>query len=243
MFRKRWIIAVSGIFLFTAVWNYPSTYRIAINGSIFEKRTPLYAKACGFLYRDWMYKDIVREAIKGQTNEVKKALAVFDWIEKNVRSGIPEGFMAVDDHPLNIIIRQYGTKGQIEDIFTILCSYAGMKAGVKKCYNHAGNKHIPLSFVLADGRWLIFDAARHKYFLNRNRDVGSVEDHYNGDLIMTEEERTYYQEFLDDSRGMNANSFIRTEGQMPLKRIPVQINKFLQKSLLKAPRNHNKMYL
>lgn len=229
MIKKRWFGAVILALLIIIIWNYPSTYVIGINGKIFEKKIPLYAKACGFLYRNRMYKEIVDEIIATEKDDQKKVLAILRWIHENVRYRTPEGLKAVDDHPLNILIRQYGEKDQIEDIFTILCSYAGMKAGRKKCYNHEGNKCMILSFVYAGGRWLIFDAAENKYFFNKDGNIGSIEDYYNGNLIISDEDRATYAEFLDDSKNMDPESFIRIEEQMPFKRIQAQVKKGLIK--------------
>lgn len=226
MLKKRWpAVAVSTILL-VAAWNYPLTYRVGVNGKISEKKIPLYAKASGFIYRDWMYKDIVRGIVGEEERDLEKVLAIFRWVNENVRYGVPAGLKSVDDHPLNIIIRQYGGKDQMEDIFTLLCSYAGLKADRKKCYNSSRNESMILSFVYVDGRRLIFDAARNKYFFNRSGGIGSVEDYYNGDLVMSDEEAAAYKEFLADSRDMDPRSYIRIEEQMPFRRIQAEIKKF-----------------
>lgn len=233
--NRRLIYAVS-LVLIIIIWNYPLTYRIAVNGKILEKDIPLYAKACGFLYRDWSYREIVRRITRGHKDDLAKVLAIFHWTGDNVRTGIPAGLKMVDDHPLNIIIRGYGGKGQVEDIFTILCSYAGVKAAVKKCYNHSRAKHIALSFVYIGDRWLIFDASSRKYFLNKSGNVAGVEDHFRGNIVMTEKEREDYAEFLDDSGTIKPESIIRVEEQMPSRRIQAQIRRlFIKKSASTEP--------
>jgi len=230
--KRRAAAYVVFLLLVAVIWNLPVSYRIGVDGEIFNKTIPLYAKACGFLYRDRMYKDIVREIVRGEKDETKKTLSIFRWVVDNVHSGIPDGLKLVDDHPLNIIIRQYGSGGQLEDIFTILCGYAGMKAGMKKCYNNAHSSYIVLSFVRVNSRWLIFDVSGNKYFFNRSGEIGSVEDYYGGELVMSDAQRAKYSEFLDDSKGIGLKSFLRVEEQMPFKRTQAGIKRlFIKKDV------------
>jgi len=225
--RLAWTSALIAILIF--IFGYPLTYRIGIDGELFEKKIPLYAKACGFLYRDWAYREIVHNIIGWERNDTKKALLILRWVNDNIMYGIPQGLKVMDDHPLNIIIRQYGAKDQIEDIFTILCSYAGIKAGMYKCYNKEKSRHMILSFVNASGRWLIFDAARNKYFRNKKSGVGSVEDYYNGDLILSDNEKATYEEFLDGLKYIDFSSSTRPEEQNPFTRLPAELKKMFIK--------------
>src|SRR3989338_4799917 len=106
--KKRLLITVIAILAAAAVWNFPVTYRMGIDGNLYVKKIPLYAKASGFLYRDWMYKDIVKEIVRDAGTDEEKVMAIFRWTVENVKRGIPPGMKVFDDHPLNIIIRQYG---------------------------------------------------------------------------------------------------------------------------------------
>lgn len=220
MSKKR-ILLITALAVIVAVtaWNYPMTYHIGVNGKIYEKKVPFYAKACGFLYRDWAYKDLVREIIGREMDETKKALAILDWADKNIMRGIPSGLKTLDDHPLNIIIRQYGAADQVEDIFTILCSYAGMEAGWNKCYNADRSKYVILSFVKVNDRWLIFDASRNKYFMNAEGKIASVDDCAGGNIVMSNEDAALYGEFLNNIKDTYSEYSIRPDEQKPLKRV------------------------
>jgi hypothetical protein len=224
--RKRLALICVAALVTVIVCNYPCTYRVGVNGKVSTKKIPLYAKACGFLYRDWAYRDVVSSVIgPGRKNDTEKALAILKWTNDNVMSRVPDGVKVVDDHPLNIIIRQYGAGDQVEDVFTILCSYAGMPAGMVRCYNAARNASRNLSVVLVDGRWLIFNAGKGKYFLNKAGRIGSIEDYKNGQIELSAQDEAVYKEYLDDLKTLDPDSFTRPDEQMPMRRIPAEIRK------------------
>ena len=52
------------------------------------------------------------------------------FVRNNIRY-VPE-MPVIDDHPFHIIIRGYGVNDQFEDIFTLLCNYAGIDAYYEK---------------------------------------------------------------------------------------------------------------
>lgn len=210
-----------------AVLNIPMTTRYGVDGIVHNKKIPFYAKICGFLYRDWAYRDIVKEAVGGETDEVKKVFLILKWVDSNVMFGVPKGLKVVDDHPLNIIIRQFGAADQIEDVFTILCSYAGMPAGVERCYEPGTDNFIVLSFVKAGGRWLVFDAKQGKHFVNANDEMASIEDILNNRLALTGNDVDDYSRFFAGLKDVDTSSFTRAEEQMPFRRLQAKIRRLL----------------
>lgn len=228
MVRRRWQWTIASIFIAIGIWNYPLTYRMGINGRLFEKRIPFYAKACGFLYRDWVYKDIVRDIVGKERDDTKKVLAILRWTNENISPRIPPGLKIVDDHPLNIIIRQYGAKDQVQDIFTILCSYGGMRGVRRICYSSDKKLSMWFCFIRVSGRWAIFDVVKSKYFLNKRGEIGGVEDYINGDLILSDQDMDTYGPFLSDLKNVDFSSFTRPDEQMPFRRLPVQFKKIFK---------------
>ncbi len=226
----RYALPAASIFLFL---NIPLTTRYGINGALYTKSIPLYAKAGAFFYRDWMYKDIVRDIVGEKKDDVEKALAILTWVNKNIRYGVPQGCKSIDDHPLNIIIRQYGEKDQIEDVFTILCSYARMEAFRKKCYSPDTKQHTILSLVKADGRWLVFDATRGKYFLNKDGHVASIDDYLKNRVVLPEEDSVYYGDIFKGLVNIDLAHSPRAEEQMPIKRVAIQLKKILKSDKLR----------
>lgn len=226
--KKRLLLIILTVLIITAGWNAPLTYHVGVGGVVYEKKIPLYAKACGFLYRDWMYKDIVRGIVEGKNTDDGKAIAILRWTAANIRRGVHAGFNVMDDHPLNIIIRQYGADDQLEDVFTILCSYAGMYGGMEKCYNEQKTKFVILSFIkVGGGRWLIFDVSKNRYFLNISGRIASVDDYLSGKLLLSADDKRDYGEFLGYIKMINFSAFTRAWEQMPLWRIPAEFKKIL----------------
>jgi hypothetical protein len=223
--RKRILCAVLICIIAIAVWNYPLTYRIGIDGQLLEKKIPFYAKACGFLYRDWAYKDLVRGIAGGESDETKIVLAILGWTHDNIMAGVPRGLKTIDDHPLNIIIRQYGAEDQSEDVFTILCSYAGMPADWGRCYDADRTSAIVLSFVKIDGRWLVFDVSKNRYFMNGQARIASIEDCAAGNVVLSDKDAAVYGRYLDNIKESSRESSTRADEQMPLRRIGVIVKK------------------
>ena len=148
-------------------------------------------------------------------------------MSSNISYGVPTGLKVVDDHPLNIIIRQFGAGDQVEDIFTILCSYAGMEAGVGRCFKPGTRESMVLSFISADGRWLVIDAKNGRYFLNDNKRVAGIEDFLGGMVPLSDSDQVAYLPFLAGLKDVDTGLFTRAEEQMPLMRIPAKIKRRL----------------
>jgi len=217
--RKKILAAALAAVIIVTVWNYPMTYNIGIDGELFKKKIPFYAKVCGFLYRDWSYKDLVREIAGDEHDETNIALAILNWTHNNIMPGVPQGLKTMDDHPLNIIIRQYGAEDQSEDVFTVLCSYAGMQADWGRCYSADRKSSIILSFVKVGGRWLVFDASKDKYFMNKQGNIAGIEDCADGNIVLSDKDAVAYKRYLDNVREASRQFSTRADEQMPLRRI------------------------
>ena len=227
--NRRWALALAAALAAIVISNIRIGYRVGVDGVLYEKKIPLYAKACGYLYRDWAYRDIVKDIISGKKDDLDKILAILSWTRKNIRCGIPAGLRTVDDHPLNIVIRQYGCGDQLNDVFTILCSYAGYRAGMTKCFNSNKTRYMILSLVRVKEDWLIFDVVKGKYFMNKTGKIGSVGDYLKEGLVLYDDDRAEYKEFLDDLRNTNFNALTRAEEQMPFRRIQAQVKGWFNK--------------
>ena len=224
---KRLLKYVLALIIIIAVSDFPLETRYGVDGKLYVRKIPLYAKLSGFLYRDWEYRDIVKEIVGKEKDEAKRALAILRWVNSHIRLGVPKGLKLVDDHPLNIIIRQYGGGDQMEDVFTILCAYAGMEAGMARCYEPGNDNYIILSFVKASGRWLVFDAKYNRYFINKDKNIASIDDILNKKVIFTEKEINAYSRFFAGLKDVNTSSFTRAEEQMLLKRFPAKLKRWV----------------
>ena len=228
--RRKIMLAAAALAIAIAVWNWPMTYYIGVDGKVSERRIPLYAKACGFLYRDWAYGDLVREITGGERDGTKKALEILRWVHRNITPSVPAGLKSVDDHPLNIVIRQYGSDDQSEDIFTILCAYAGLRADWGKCYNDDRSAYLLISFVRIGGRWLVFDASSNKYFVNSRGEIASTEDCASGAVVLSGEDAAHYAQYLPNADKALRTGWTRSDEQMPFRRIPAVIKKMFSRN-------------
>jgi hypothetical protein len=150
--------------------------RQGIDGCVRVYSLPLYIKVIEFIDRDYKYRVLAREITASTGSDKEKALAVFGWVRKNIKTDIPKSWPIYDDHILNIIIRGYGVSDQLNDVFTALCAYAGLPAGWARIEIPAQRKQLILSFVKIGRRWCVFDAFRGVYFLNDNGDIASLDD-------------------------------------------------------------------
>ena len=108
--------------------SIPVSVRQGMNYTLQENRIPLGWKVIHFLSRHHRMQMLTAQIVGKEISEEKKALDVYDWVRANIYRGIPSGLPVVDDHVLDIAIRRYGSEDQIADLFTALCSYAGLEA-------------------------------------------------------------------------------------------------------------------
>lgn len=144
------------IICFAMILNIRVTTKQGINYEVRLIKIPLYLKILDFFDRHYNYIELVRRITSGSKTEQEKIIKVFEWVTQNVKRN-PAELPVMDDHPLNIIIRGYGVNDQLEDIFTILCTYAGCEAFYKKFSNSQGLKYY-ISFVRIMGEWYPFSA-------------------------------------------------------------------------------------
>jgi hypothetical protein len=237
MSRKTNRLLILAAVLFTAV-SVILTMNVSItqgvNGKYREIHMPLYAKWIEFLSRHYEYSRITKEITAGRTSDKDKALAMLQWTHENIRP-VPEGMPIVDDHILNIMIRGYGNSEQAQDVFVNLCSYAGLPAFWQRFYSKNGKTRYALSFVRMDGRWRVFDAYYNKYFRLRDGTIASVNDiiadrglldSKGMDAIIVN--GVPYKEFYDNLESFTIPSTLRSEKQMPLKRIIFEFKKLIK---------------
>lgn len=145
--------------------NLPTKTKQGIDGVVTVRTIPLYVKACGFLYRDYQYKSLSRRIMRGITADRERVKALYGWTVENIRK-VPPDFPIVDDHPWNIAIMGYGTRGQMADVFTTLASYAEYESFYDKLKISKTSPSLILSFVKIDGVWGIFDIYNKEYFIS-----------------------------------------------------------------------------
>ena len=237
MKAKRLIKLVSlilvGLLLCVVVSNLPVTTRQGINYSVHTIRMPLYIKILEFVDRDYHYRVLVKDTVKGCKSEEEKVLAIFNWTCQNIRTDIPGGWPIVDDHILNIVIRGYGVNDQLADVFTTLCVYAGTSA-VMYTISPCGSKNeLMVAAVYLDGAWRIFDPFHGKYFINKQGKIASIQDIISNPSLVDRKQNSFlangveYFRYFEDLSTYNVEGFLRAQKQMPLQRVAYEIKKVL----------------
>ena len=196
--------------LIGAVLHIPLNTKQGVGFRVTTKKIPLYAKCCGFFYRDYQYRALSRSITKGVTGDSEKVMAVYSWTVENIRPK-PEDFPAIDDHIWNIIIRRYGLADQMADVFTTLASYSGYDAFFA---SPKVSRYLMLSFVKLDGEWRMFDVYNEKAFITDN------------DLELSTPHGLTYKEALDRiDRGEFKSRIRRADKQKFIPRVIYEIKK------------------
>lgn len=222
----------------------PTRYGINLYGkdvSYIEEKIPLYVKFIHFLNRHYQYKALANKITDGCDLKIEKVLAIFKWTGENIKGTIPFGWPIIDDHPINIVIRGYGTDDQLADVFATLCEYAGIPATMLWITPKGSQAKRCVAAICLDRRWLLFDPFYRNYFQNEADQLASIEDIISDPSILRQPVHIYKNEFpnLDiesyvayfdnltpiDFKDINPR---RTRLQMPLPRLRYEFSKLLK---------------
>lgn len=230
--NNRVRIVASGLALILAtalVLNTETSIRQGVNGRVREIHMPLYVKGIEFLARHLEYGRLAKEITAGCGSDEQKVLAILKWTRENIRD-VPPGMPVFDDHILNIIIRGYGVQEQFQDVFTTICSYAGIPAYWGRVRGDESNAKYTLSFVDIGGRRLVFDAYYGIYFRNRSGEIASVRDILSDRSIVSGQgveaitiKGAPYNTFYYHLDNIGDQMSFRPQKQMPLQRIIYEI--------------------
>ena len=128
--------------------------RQGVDFQLSDKLLPLYVKIIDFIHRHEHYGLLVKEITAGLTTDRERAEAILSWTRKTIRP-VPDGFPVVDDHVLDIIVRRYGSPGQVADVFSVLTTYAGVPSYWENV--ESGPFFGVYAYARIDGRWLLAD--------------------------------------------------------------------------------------
>lgn len=163
------------IFGLVAIGHLPVTTKQGVNYEVSEHRIPLYRKAFEFLDRDAQYRHLAQGITRGAASDTVRVRAVFDWTARRIQT-VPEGWVVVDDHILNIIIRGYGTTDQRADVYATLSTYAGVPSFWQKLVAPGTERGLILTFAQVDGRWVVMDVANGFLFQTLRGELASLDD-------------------------------------------------------------------
>lgn len=235
--RSRRLALFGGlaVVLFSVGLRATATTRQGVNFAVQQHEIPLYVKSIDFLHRHYAYQRIAREATAGQLSDQDRALAVLAWTRRNIRP-TPKGFPVIDDHILDIIIRGYGVDDQMADVFSTLCTYAGIPAFwlLPESVPHGPVPPI-LSFAKIDGAWRVFDVANGVVFVNAEGHLLSLESLLENPMLVASvtkqaPQQMSYATYLEKLRPFTAPDILRAEKQMPWPRLVFEIRQFFRRA-------------
>lgn len=217
------------LILIASILNIKVSTKQGIDYNVHAIEMPLYLKIMDFVDRHYNYKNIVANILGSTKNDNAKVVSIFNWVISNMHKTFGE-LPVIDDHPLNILIRGYGTQDQFEDIFTLLCNYAGQEAFFKLFKNSSGGVYF-ISFVKIDGKWCPLSAFGGVYAI-KNGVIASVDD-----ILADQNNLSPFSSglpgfeadtFLEEIRSMDFKSWsVRTRGQSPGGRIMCFVSRML----------------
>jgi len=225
--KRRIIIAAIIIAAIAALVLVQVPTKQGINYVVRTYKVPLYIKIIEYIDRNYHYNRIVREITYGLVADDDKVLAIFSWCVQHVKPQ-PAELPIVDDHQHNIIIRGYGVNDQCEDIFTLLCNYAGFESFYKG-FASVDGKNFYVSLVKMHGAWRPF-SAYYAACIHKDGKLLSVDDLKSDSILM--------EQFVRQIPGLDAKSLaeqlkrtefkassIRVRGQNPFGRLKFHIEK------------------
>lgn len=205
--------------------NVPTKY--GIDYKVYTYKMPLYIKIIEFVDRDYQYRRITNEITAGKVSSEDKVLAIFNWCVGHIKHK-PEGLTVVDDHPMNIIIRGYGAGDQFEDIFTILCTYAGYESFYKEFKDPDKGVYL-MSFVKMGDKWYPFSVSHNVYAVVDGHPASTDDILNNPELVSQFSARIPEIETKNFLAALKSTSFestsVRTRGQSPFGRLSCYLKK------------------
>ena len=233
----RKTIAISGLVVLAGValaapW---ASTRQGVNFEVTMYRMPPYLKAMDFINRDLHYQALARRMTQGKRTDEERALAVLAWTREHVRMN-PPGLPTVDDHVWNIIIRGYGLEDQMADVFTTLCTYAGVPAWWRLMRAANGHDWVVLSFARLDGKWALVDVGSGFILRDEQGAIADLGALYADPARMKQvaEIRTRdgstYRRYLEGIQPFEAPKPLRAEKQMLWPRLWFELRKVVARS-------------
>lgn len=173
--RKRAALLVAAVVIGAAVTTaaWPARRLIGVDYVVTEHTLPLWIKAVDFVDRDLNLARTARAIVGGIEGDEARTFAVLRWTERTIHPQ-PDRLPIIDDHVWYVIVRGYGQADQHADVFTTLLVYAGLPAYWQLI--GAKPRELPLSYVLVDGRWRVFDVAHRLVFRNRAGALATPEE-------------------------------------------------------------------
>ena len=222
MKHKKAILSLVILISIFLLLQWPTTTRQGVNFKVTEIKIPLYFKTLQFISRHYEMKHYTEQIIQNKTDDLTKIKILYSWMQTNIHP-IPKGFDAIDDHPLHIFIRRYGASDQMDDLFSLMCSYAGLPSFFTII--RINQQRYPLAFVKYKNTWHAFDVYRQTEFIKEDQAWATLQDIQNNHFSLKISQNTippmspeFYYSLLKDFNPETSFS-TRNLQQMPWPRL------------------------
>ncbi len=213
--------------------SLPTTTRQGVNFQVSTHRLPLYVKLTDFFHRHYHYQLLASDITRGVRTDRERVEAVYQWTRQHIQPP-PRGLTVMDDHVLNVIIRGYGTGDQAADVFTTLCTYAGVPAFWRALHIEVGTRWLIFSFVQVDGRWVMIDVGEGIIFTDAEGRWADAEalitspDRLRAMGDPKTPQRVRYRDYVERLRPFEVPRMLRARKQMPWPRIVFELRRLLR---------------
>ena len=211
--------------------TWPTSRLVGVNFVVAQETLPLWKKASEFIDRDAQLRQLSRTVLAGSASAAARAAAALDWTRAHVRHA-PEGLPVIDDHIASVAQRGYGQADQQADVFTTLLVYGGVPAYWQVI--GARPRFLPLSYVLIEGQWRVFDVTRGLTFRTADGALATPTDIAADSALVERVAREAGMDQIDEYlwyfggyRPPQPPEILRAELQMPRRRLSFEIGKLI----------------
>lgn len=166
------VLAIAVVLLIFA--QLPTGTRTGVDYVVTERSLPLYEKALAFLDRDIRMRALAAQIVQDTSGSVARALIILEWTHGHVRP-VPQGVPVIDDHPLGVLIRGYGTVDQAADVFANLAAYSGIRVMFVFSRDGEGKPRYAFGLAEIEGAWRVFDVREGRAFRDRTGALAAVD--------------------------------------------------------------------
>lgn len=227
--RRVAAAAVMTALLAIAFW--PTSRFVGTNFVVSRETVPLWKKASEFVARDARLREVSAAVLDGVAGGEARAAAAMAWTRAHIRHA-PEDLPVIDDHISSVIERGYGQSDQQADVFTTLLTYGGVPAFWRAI--GVSPRVIPLSYVLIDGHWRVFDVTRGLTFRTAAGALATPDD-VAGDAALVErtaresgvDHLSAYLALFKGYRAPHPPDVLRAELQMPWRRVSFEVHRLM----------------
>ena len=172
---RRLVVISAALAALVIVARWPVTTRAGYNYKVSVRQWTLLEKAVAFVDRDFQLRRLSEQIAGTGGTQEQRLLRMYDWVTANL-GFVPEGFPVIDDHVLNIFIRQYGTQDQRAEALAVLASYDGMPGSTIPLGKGPKRRPIQLTVVKLDTRLVLFDVNNNIVFRRPSGELATVKD-------------------------------------------------------------------